>query len=91
MTAVVTSTGDAAATNVRPAILHVDGHDTCRVQVDPCGFPVEARVIYESPTGSKEARTEFFVRVANITRALDVVEHDKYILSRRGTRYLNDP
>ena len=76
--------GDAAATNVRPYIHHVDGHDICRVQVDPCGFPVDAKVIYQKPNGPKETRTEFFVRVANGTKALDAVEREKYILSRWG-------
>jgi type I restriction enzyme M protein len=37
----------------------------------------------------KETRTEFFVRVANGTRALDVVERDKYILSRWGCSVLS--
>lgn len=78
------SMGDAAATMVRPAILHVDGHDICRVQVDPSGFPVEARVIYQKPGGPKEVRTEFFVRVANGTRSLDAVEKEKYLLARWG-------
>ena len=80
-----TAMGDAAATNVRPYIHHVDGHDICRVQVDPCGFPVDAKVIYQKPNGPKETRTEFFVRVANGTKALDAVEREKYILSRWGS------
>lgn len=82
---VSTAMGDAAATNVRPYIHHVDGHDICRVQVDPCGFPVDAKVIYQKPNGPKETRTEFFVRVANGTKALDAVEREKYILSRWGS------
>ena len=73
------SMGDAAATNVRPWIHHVDGHDICRVQVDPCGFPVDAKVIYQKTNGPKETRTEFFVRVANGTKALDAVEREKYV------------
>lgn len=77
-----TSMGDAAATNVRPHIHHVKDHDICRVQVDPCGFPVNAKVIYQKPNGPKEIRTEFFVRVANGTKALDVVEREKYIAQR---------
>ena len=77
-----TSMGDAAATNVRPYIHHVDGHDLCRVQVDPSGFPVDAKVIYQKPNKPKDTRTEFFVRVANGTKALDVVEKEKYISQR---------
>ena len=82
---VSTAMSDAAATNVRPHIHHVGGHDLCRVQVDPSGFPVDARVIYQKPGGPKETRTEFFVRVANGTKALDGVEREKYILSRWGS------
>ena len=81
---ITSAMGDAAATNVRPYIHHVDGHDICRVQVDPCGFPVDAKVIHEK-NGPKETRSEFFVRVANGTKALDAVEREKYILSRWGS------
>ncbi|CAN5122477.1 hypothetical protein BH24ACT1_BH24ACT1_11760 [soil metagenome] len=77
-----TSVGDAAATNVRPYLHHVDGHDICRVQVDACGFPIDAQVIYQKPNGPKETRTEFFVRVANGTKALNVVQWEKYIAGR---------
>ena len=77
--------GDAAATNVRPDIRHVDGLDICRVQVDPCGFPVDARVMYQKPDGPKEMRTEFFVRVANVTKALDAVQREKYVVGRWAT------
>ena len=62
------SMGDAAATNVRSNVHHVDGHDVCRVQVDPSGSLVEAKVIYRKPNQPKETRTEFFVRAANGTR-----------------------
>jgi type I restriction enzyme R subunit len=79
------SMGDAAATNVRPYIHHVDGHDICRVQVDPSGFPVEAKVIYQKPDQPKETRVEFFVRVANGTKVLDVVQKEKYIAQRWGS------
>lgn len=70
---VAASMGEAAATNVRPRIHHVDGHDLCRVQVDPAGFPVDATVVYQKPNEPKETRTELFVRVANGTRAVDGV------------------
>ena len=77
-----TSMGDAAASSVRPRIHHVDGHDICRVQVDPAAFPVDATVMYQKLNGPKETQTEFFVRVANGTKSLDVVEKQKYILGR---------
>jgi len=77
--------GDAAATNVRPTVLQVDGHDLCRVRVGPCAFPVEAKVVYQKVDGPKEVRTEFFVGVANGTKTLDAVEREKYILGRWGS------
>ncbi|MGI8574932.1 MAG: hypothetical protein ACR2MA_06230 [Egibacteraceae bacterium] len=59
--------GDAAATNVRAHLHHVDNHDLCRVEVGPCGFPVDAKVIHQKPNQPQETRTEFFVRVGNST------------------------
>ena len=74
--------GDAAATNVRAQIHHVDGHDICRVQVDPSGFPVDATVIKQKPGGPKMTVTEFYVRRLNGTVALDIVERQKYLAQR---------
>jgi len=79
---VATSMGDAAATLTRPQVHQVNGGDVCRVQVDPAGFPVDAKVIIQKPGGPKDTRTEFYVRVANGTKALDVVEREKYIAQR---------
>ena len=78
---VTQSMGAAAATNVSPQIHHVDGHDLCRVHVLPSGFPVDATVAYEKD-GQIEKKTQFFVRVANGTRALDDIERQKYLASR---------
>jgi type I restriction enzyme R subunit len=80
-----TSMGDAAATNVRPQIHNVNGGEVCRVQVDPSGFPVDAKVIIQKPGGPKETRTEFYVRVANGTKALNAVEREKYVATRWGS------
>jgi type I restriction enzyme R subunit len=80
-----TSMGDAAATNVRPQIHKVNGGEVCRVQVDPSGFPVDAKVIIQKPGGPKETRTEFYVRVANGTKALNAVEREKYVATRWGS------
>ncbi len=80
-----TSVGDAAATNVRPQIHKVNGGEVCRVQVDPAGFPVDAKVIIQKPGGPKETRTEFYVRVANGTKALNAVEREKYVATRWGS------
>ena len=81
---VAASMGAAAATNVRPQIHRVNGGEVCRVQVDPSGFPVEARVVIQKPGGPKETRTELYVRIANATRALDPVERERYVASRWG-------
>jgi type I restriction enzyme R subunit len=78
------SVGDAAATNVRPHMHHVDGHDLCRVQVDPAGFPVEAKVIKQKGDGSMATTIEFYVRIGNGTKALNAVEREKYVAQRWG-------
>ena len=77
--------GDAAATNVRPRIHRVNGGDVCRVQVDPAAFPVDATVIVQKPGGPKESRTEFYVRIANGTKALSTVDRERYIAGRWGS------
>ena len=79
------SMGDAAATNVRPRIHRVNGGDVCRVQVDPAAFPVDATVIVQKPGGPKESRTEFYVRIANGTKALSTVDRERYIAGRWGS------
>jgi type I restriction enzyme R subunit len=75
------SMGAAAATNMSPQIHHVDGHDLCRVHVQPSGVPVDATVAYEKD-GQIEKKTQFFVRIANGTKALDESERAKYITGR---------
>jgi type I restriction enzyme R subunit len=75
------SMGAAAATNVRPGLQRVNGGDVCRVQVDPCGFPVEATVVHDK-NGQHIKQTQFFVRVANGTKALDGDEKQKYLSQR---------
>ncbi len=74
--------GDAAATNVRPYLHHVDGHDICRVHVLPSGVPVEATVTVDTKAG-REKKTAFYVRVLNGTREItDETERDRYIAGR---------
>jgi len=79
---ITASMGAAAATNVRAQIHHVADYDICRVQVDPCAFPVDAEVMYQKPDGPKEIRREFFVRIGNGTRALDAVQRERYVAGR---------
>jgi type I restriction enzyme R subunit len=82
-----TAFGEAAASQVRAHLHHVEGRDLCRVQVDPAGFPVDAKVIYQKPGGPKETRTEFFIRVGNGTKALDTAQREKYIASRWSQQF----
>jgi type I restriction enzyme R subunit len=77
------SMGAAAATNMNPQIHNVDGHDLCRIHVQPSGVPVDAAVAYEKD-GQIEKKTQFFVRVANGTKSLDDEERAKYIKGRWG-------
>lgn len=74
--------GDAAATYVRPQVHHVDGHDLCRLQVNPSSFPVEATVFIQRPDGSKTTNTNFYVPVVNGSKALSAVERDKHVARR---------
>jgi hypothetical protein len=78
---ITTSMGAAAATNVRPQLHHVDGGDVCRVQVDPCGCPVEATVAHDR-NGQLVKHAQVFVRVSNATKALDEDEKQKYLSQR---------
>ena len=73
-----------AASNVRSHVHHVNGHDLCRVQVDPAGFPVDAKVTVHKPGAPMQARTEFYVRVANGTKALAAEDRTKYVTGRWG-------
>lgn len=41
-------------------------------------------VIIQKPGGPKDTRTEFYVRAANATKALDAAEREKYIRGRWG-------
>ena len=57
------------------------GGDLCRIQVDPSGFPVDAHVVHDK-NGQYVKQTQFFVRVANGTKALDDAEKQKYLAHR---------
>jgi type I restriction enzyme R subunit len=78
---ITASVGAAAATNVRPQLHRVRGGDVCRVQVDPCGFPVDATVTHDK-NGQHVKAVEFYVRIANGTKALDAAEKQKYLAQR---------
>ncbi|MBI4260500.1 MAG: ATP-binding protein [Actinobacteria bacterium] len=79
--------GLAAAANVTTTIHHVDGHDVCRVHVEPSGHPVEAEVAVADRRGQVSRRPAFFVRLNNGTRAIEVqVERERYVAQRWGRR-----
>jgi ATP-dependent Lon protease len=67
-----TSIGKAALANVSVTFEQVDGYDVCRVDVAPCRKPVYAL--------GKQTK-DFFVRLNNGTRSLDVEEAFDYISS----------
>ena len=67
-----TSIGKPALANVSVTFEEVDGHDVCRVDVTPSRKPVYAL--------GKQTK-DFFVRLNNGTRSLDVEEAFDYISS----------
>jgi type I restriction enzyme R subunit len=78
--------GLAAATKVTATIHHVDGHDVCRVHVEPSGHPVDAEVTLPDAQGQLLKRRVFYVRRSNGTKAIaDEEERDRYIAERWGT------
>ena len=90
MNIVVASMGEAAAADVSPLVLTVNGHDLCRVHVRPSAFPVDATVTIDK-SGQLEKKTAFYVRLANGTREIaDPSERQKYIASRWGNGRLSD-
>jgi type I restriction enzyme R subunit len=75
--------GLAAAANVTTTIHHVDGHDLCRVHVEPSGHPVEAEVTTANDHGQLAKKRVFFIRLNNGTRAIeDERERERYIAQR---------
>jgi len=77
--------GLAAAANVTTSIHHVDGHDVCRVHVEPSGHPVEAEVTVADKQGQFARRQQFYIRLNNGTRAVeDDRERERYIAERWG-------
>jgi type I restriction enzyme R subunit len=77
----------AAAANVTTTVHQVDGHDICRVHVEPSGHPVEAEVTVVDAKGQFGRAKRFYVRLNNGTRAIDDDrERDRYIAQRWGRR-----
>ncbi|MGH2654939.1 MAG: AlbA family DNA-binding domain-containing protein, partial [Actinomycetota bacterium] len=78
--------GLAGATNVTTTIHQVDGHDLCRVHVEPSGHPVDADFVTVDDHGQFSKSQVFFVRLNNGTRAIrDERERERYIAQRWGT------
>jgi type I restriction enzyme R subunit len=78
--------GLAAATNVTTTIHQVDGHDLCRVHVEPSGHPVDADFVAVDEHGQFSKQKVFFVRLNNGTRAIrDERERERYIAQHWGT------
>ncbi len=82
---VVASIGVAAAANMTVRIHTVNGHDVCRIHVQPSVFPVDATVTIEKK-GKFQQKTTFYVRLGNGTREIsDPQERQKYIAGRWGS------
>jgi hypothetical protein len=82
------SFGEAAATNVRPRLERVNGGDVCRVPGRSVRLPrgCNGRARQERPV---HQQAQFFVRVANGTKALDADEKQKYLAQRGQTVFGN--
>ncbi len=77
--------GLAAAANVTTTIHQPDGHDLCRVHVEPSGHPVEAEVTVADRQGQFGRKRLLYVRLNNGTRAIeDERERERYIAQRWG-------
>jgi len=77
--------GLAAAANVTTTIHQPDGHDICRVHVEPSGHPVEAEVTVADGQGQFSKKRLFYVRLNNGTRAIeDQGERERYVAQRWG-------
>lgn len=77
------SVGLAATANVEPEILHIDGHDICRVHVIPSGHPVTAKITSVDTKGQQSVREAFLVRLNNATKEIaDPKEIERYKAQR---------
>jgi type I restriction enzyme R subunit len=77
--------GLAAAANVTTTIHRVDGHDICRVHVEPSGHPVDAEVMVADKQGQFTKKQVFYVRLNNGTRSIsEEKERQRYIAQRWG-------
>jgi type I restriction enzyme R subunit len=66
-------------------MLSVDGHDLCRVHVEPSGHPVHAEVTKVDQSGSHSKQTAFFIRLANGTKEIsNEREIQRYIAQHWG-------
>lgn len=85
MQVIENAVGLAAAANVSCEPLSVDGHDVCRVHVEPSGHPVHAEITKVDASGTHSKVSAFFVRLANGTREItDEAEVQRFITQRWG-------
>ena len=77
--------GVAAATCVTTHVHHIDGHDLCRVHVEPSSHPVTAKVLEVDRKGQQRTSAVFYVRLNTGTRSIaDATEVEKYVSRRWG-------
>jgi hypothetical protein len=66
-------------------IHHLDGHNVCRVHVEPSGHPVEAETTVADEQGRLAKKRLFYVRLNNATRSIeDERERQRFIAQRWG-------
>lgn len=64
-------------------IHQVDGHDLCRVHVEPSGHLVEAEITTVDDRGQFSKKQVFFVRLNNGTRAITEDRERQWYISQR--------
>jgi transcription initiation factor TFIIIB Brf1 subunit/transcription initiation factor TFIIB len=68
----------------------VDGHDVCRVHVEPSSHPVTAKVLEVDRKGQQRTSDVFYVRLNTGTRPVnDRSEVEKYVARHWGRNDLS--
>ena len=78
-----TALGAAAVANVSTEILNIDGKDVCRVQVKPCGFPVDAKVTIVDKKGQHVKQTNFYACIGPGTLKFVSDDEEQKFISQR--------
>ena len=83
MQIVENAVGPAATSNLSAEMLAVNGHDICRIHVEPSGHPIHVEAVKADHHGNLSSHTAFFIRLANGTREITSdAEIERYIAKR---------